>query len=84
MMRSVCFNLHWFTSFIFVSKVKVIMPNKGLDIMDKVLMKCMDVLELLTNISEDLTIEDLKKSEISTKTIRKDIFYRLVVIYWNK
>ena len=42
-------------------------------------MKCMDVLELLTNISEDLTIEDLKKSEILTKTIRKDIFYGLVV-----
>ena len=43
-------------------------------------MKCMDVLELMTNISEDLTIEDLKKkSEILTKTIRKDIFYGLVV-----
>ena len=58
----------------------MIIPNKSLDIVDKVVMKCMDVLELLTSFfSEDLTIEDLKKSEISNKTIRKDIFYGLVV-----
>ena len=55
------------------------MPNKNLDIVDKVLMKYMDVSELLTNISQDLTTEDLKKSKILSKTIRKDIFYRLVV-----
>ena len=55
------------------------MPNKSLDIVDKVLIKCMDFSELLTTISEDLTIEDLKKSEILTKAIRKDIFYGLVV-----
>ena len=55
------------------------MPNKSLDIVDKVLMKCMNVLELLTSFSEDLTIEDLKKSKILTKIIRKDIFYGLVV-----
>ena len=54
------------------------MPNKSLDVVDKVLIKCMDFLELLTTFSEDLTIEDLKKSEILTKTIRKDIFYGLV------
>ena len=46
-MRSVCFNLYWFTSFLFVLEVKVIMPNKSLDIVDKVLIKCMDFSELL-------------------------------------
>ena len=55
------------------------MSTKSLDIVYKVVIKCMDVLELLTSFSEDLTIQDLKKSEISTKTIRKDIFCRLVV-----
>ena len=43
-----------------MSKVKVIMPNKNLDIVDKVLIKCMDFSELLTTFSEDLNI-DLKE-----------------------
>ena len=77
-MTSVCFNLYWITSYLFVSKVKVIMPKITLDILNKVLIKYPDFSELLTNLSGDL-VKDLKKRENLTKTIRKDIFYRLVV-----
>ena len=58
------------------------MPKITLDILDKVLMKCMDFLELLTTFSEDLKIEDLEKSENLTKTLRKDIFMDLLYMTW--
>ena len=52
------------------------MSNITLDILDKVLIKCMDFSELLT--TEDLKMEDLKKSENLAKGIRKDIFTDLL------
>ena len=55
------------------------MPKITLDILDKVLIKGMDFLEFLTTFSQDWKIEELKKFENSTETLRKDISYGLVV-----
>ena len=51
-----------------VSEVSRTMPKATLDILDKVLIKCMDFSEFLNTFTEDLKIEDLHKSENSTKT----------------
>ena len=55
------------------------MSKDTLDILDKVLIKCMDFLESLSTFTEDLKIEDLHKSDNLTKSLRQDIFYSLVV-----
>ena len=49
------------------------------DIVDKVLIECMDFSEFLSTFSEDLKIEELQKVENLTKSLRKHIFYGLVV-----
>ena len=66
-------------SYLLVPEVKWTMPNATLDILDKVLIKCMDFSEYLNTFTEDLKIEDLLKSENLTKTLRQDIFYGLVI-----
>ena len=55
------------------------MPKTTQDTIDKVLIKFMDYLELLPIFSQDWKIEELKKIEKLTETLRKDIFYGLVV-----
>ena len=54
------------------------MPKTTLDNLDKILVKSMDFSEILNTFTEDLKIE-LCKSENSSKTLRQDIFYGLVV-----
>ena len=53
-----------------MSEVNWIMAKTTLDILDKVLIKCMDFSEFLSTFTEDLKIEDLQKSEKLTKSLR--------------
>ena len=55
------------------------MPKTTLDTIDKVLIKFMDFLEILATFSQEWKIEEFKNFENLAETLRKDIFYGLVV-----
>ena len=59
-----------------MSEVNWIMSKTNLD---KMSVKSMDFSEFLSCFTEDLKIEDLHKSVKTTKTLRQDIFYGLVI-----
>ena len=55
------------------------MPKDIVDTVENILIKFMDFLEFLATLSQDLKIEEVKILEKLIETLRKNIYYSLVV-----